>query len=62
MKVTVTRVSWNGASTVAIGEGVAEDGTPVRFAGDWRPMRDIAIALESGDEVEANVESWQVLG
>lgn len=32
------------------------------FAADHRPARDIAAALEAGEEVHVDVEPWQVIG
>jgi hypothetical protein len=48
--------------TVWLGVAVLEDGRRVRFAGDWRPLRDIAAALEAGEEVEAEIPIWAELG
>lgn len=64
MRVAVERVTWERfASSVGIGHGTnALTGEPVTFAGDWRPMRDIACALAAGRHVEVEVEDWQVLG
>jgi len=49
-------------STIWIGIGVTDDGRYVRFAGDWRPMRDIAEDLEAGGAVWVVPEAWQILG
>lgn len=50
------------AGSVAIGTGLDDDGKTVRFGGDWRPMADIAQALEAGEDVEVELEGWQILG
>lgn len=59
MRITVTGISMAGS--IAYGYGRSDDGRQVRFAGDWRPMRDIDRALKAGEEVEVEVEDWQVL-
>lgn len=61
MKVQVTDVTYEAGSTIAIGYGTDEDGKQVRFAGDWRPMRDIAQALNIGEYVEVEVADWQLI-
>jgi len=39
-----------------------EDDTLVRFAGDWRPMREVWIALKNGvSSVIAEVPDWAVI-
>lgn len=59
MMVRVLSVEPQG--TVAIGRGEDMDGQPVVFGGDWRPMSDIAAALEAGEDVVAEVPDWAVL-
>jgi hypothetical protein len=57
MKLTVTRVEYTGG-TIATGWGLDADGDEVRFSGDWRPLRDIAEALEAGEDVQVDVPGW----
>ncbi len=59
--VTVTTIQITPGCTVALGEGLDECGRAVSFAGDWRPMRAIAEALEAGEPVEVYLDDWQVL-
>jgi hypothetical protein len=47
--------------TISVGYGVNEEGEDVRFAGDWRPMSDIAEAVEAGERPMAEVPSWAIL-
>lgn len=50
------------ASTLALGEGRREcDGRRVTFAGDWRPMMQIARAIEAGETPVARVPRYAVL-
>jgi hypothetical protein len=60
MKLTVTRVEYTGG-TIATGWGVDAEGEEFRFAGDWRPLKDIADALEAGEEVVADVPSYAII-
>jgi hypothetical protein len=60
-KARVLRVTITPGSTVATGEAVDAIGRAILFAGDWRPMRTIAEALEAGEVVEVALEDWQVL-
>lgn len=65
MLVHVEDVSLESGSSIAIGYGTLDDGTAVRFAGDWRPMRDIKEALAAAPEDDlpvAEVEDWAILG
>jgi hypothetical protein len=65
MKVIVTSVEDYWGSTITHGAGihVTDDGVEVvHFAGDWRPMRNIAEALHAGDQVEVELEDWQITG
>lgn len=50
-------------STLAIGEGVNEAGERVTFAGEVRHMGAIAKALAdgSGEDVQVELESYQIL-
>lgn len=63
-QVIVTQVYPAPRQTVWEAEGIdADNGTSVRFAGDWRPMQELDNAVRYGDEeVVANVEEWQVIG
>lgn len=60
--VEVIAVSYSGG-TVAEGMGIdMEDGSAVRFAGDWRPMSEIGRALMEGEEpILADVPDWAIL-
>lgn len=60
MRVTVERVDYFGG-TIAYGYGTDEVGDAVKFAGDWRPMRDISEALDAGEFVEVDLEGWELL-
>lgn len=45
------------------GVGVTPFGRTVKFAGDWRPMRELASDLAAtGEPIETEVESWAILG
>ena len=64
MKVQVTRINIPPMSTMGFGWGTNEEGKKVKFAGDWRPMRDLGEAMQqttSIDPIEVEVESWQIL-
>jgi len=62
MKLTVESVHYEPGSTIATAIGVDENGQRWHFAGDWRPMRDVAEALKAGEDVKVDVESWQIMG
>lgn len=63
MIVIITSIRPNTGETVTVAEGVREDGSPVTFAGDWRPMRDLARAFaDIGEPIEVEIEDWQVIG
>jgi hypothetical protein len=64
MQVLVTEVFPHPGGTVWVAEGISQDGRTVQFAGDWRPMRDLYLAVhEDGrDDVVADVPDWAVLG
>lgn len=60
MTIWVSRIEPQGS--VALGFGKTEDGQDVVFAGDWRPMRDLAEAIEeAGEPQPAEIEGWQVI-
>lgn len=61
MKVIVTEVTPAFGATVWQAEGITPEGKQVRFAGDWRPMRDLYEAVALRGAVEAVIEPWQVL-
>ena len=61
MTGALERVTVPAWSTIGFGAGLDEDGRRVRFAGDWRPLRDLGEALAGADEpVEVEVGDWQV--
>lgn len=61
MRVSVTCVTYGGGTVAtAIGTDM-ETGDWVTFAGDARPMMDIGEALAAGEDVEVDVEPWQIL-
>ena len=62
MTLIVTKVEIPAMSSLGHGEGWDEDGRLVRFAGDHRPMRDLGEAVATGEVVEGEIESWQVIG
>jgi hypothetical protein len=62
MRLIVQRIHHNPGETITIGVGTDDEGHEVRFAGDWRPMREIADAIERGEEPEAEIPDWAVLG
>jgi hypothetical protein len=60
MNVTVEAIErCEGSVTVA--RGIDDDGFIIRFAGDARPLAAIAEALEAGEDVEVELEDWQIL-
>lgn len=49
--------------SVSIGRGTcAECDASITFAGDWRPMADIAAAIEAGEIPDPIVPNWAILG
>jgi hypothetical protein len=50
------------AGSVVLFRGTADDGRACLFAAGHREARDLARALEAGEDVYAAVEPWQVLG
>jgi hypothetical protein len=60
--LNVHAIKYDGKSTIAIGVGTDDGGNEVRFAGDWRPMQDIAEAIQRGEIPEVEVPDWAVLG
>ena len=59
--VHVTKVDITPGSTVGIGYATDAEGREFTFAGDWRPMLQIAEALHAGREVEVWLDGWTVL-
>ncbi|HEY2953851.1 MAG TPA: hypothetical protein VGK89_01235 [Candidatus Eisenbacteria bacterium] len=59
--VTVQRITLTPGCTIAIGHGTDREGRELSFGGDWRPMLQIAEALEAGEPVEVTLEPWQLL-
>jgi len=60
VRVISVRPEFDG-STIWIGLGETGEGKRVRFAGDWRPMRDIYEALDAGDIAMVELEPWQIM-
>lgn len=69
MRVKVKQIRIPAGSTIGYGKAVTEDGTEIEWAGDHRPMRHLAEALEEGDDgaflrdefIELDIEDWQLL-
>lgn len=63
MQVQVLFVYPAPGQTVWTADGVdVESGEPVSFAGDWRPMSELAaVVANSEDDVLAEVPDWAVL-
>jgi hypothetical protein len=57
-RITIQQVNWRGGS-IGIGKGVDANNQTIYFAGDWRPLRDMKEALDSGALVEIEIEPWQ---
>jgi hypothetical protein len=49
-------------STVAIGEGINEDGDRITFVGEARLMSAIAQDLGGDEPIEVELESYQIIG
>lgn len=60
-QLTVTKPVSNEGSVVVLA-GEDEDGTTWYFAADHRPAWAIVEALEAGEDVEVEVEEWQLMG
>ena len=60
MRVEVTAVDYSSGG-IAVGHGLNDQLETVIFAGDWRPMLQIAEALDDGEIVEVELEDWQIL-
>ena len=59
--VAVNRVHIPAWSTVGYGYGQTEDGRPVEFIGDHRPMRHLGEALSLAEKpVLTSIEPWQI--
>jgi hypothetical protein len=62
MQVTV-RAILPRPGTLWLGLGLAEDGSTITWAGDWRAMAEIRHALILGEmDVIADVPDWAVVG
>ena len=62
LTISVERVTIPPWSTIGFGLGVDEESRRVRFASDWRPLRDLGEALvDTGEPIEVEVADWQVL-
>lgn len=63
MLATVTSIEPPDGSTVTTGTAIeVETDRQVKFACDWRPALAIHAALEDGEDVEVELEPWQILG
>jgi hypothetical protein len=62
MRVKVRAITPT-AGTLWFGIGLAEDGSTITWAGDWRAMAEIRHALIFGEaDVIADVPDWAVIG
>ena len=62
LTITLERITVPAGSTIRYGLGVDQEGGRVRFAGDWRPLRDLGEALTVATEpIDVEVADWQVL-
>jgi hypothetical protein len=62
MTLHLERITIPAGSTIGYGRGIDEHGNVVRFAGDWRPLRDLGEVLAAATgPIEADVSDWQVL-
>ena len=63
MRICVTDIVRDEGSIVVL-QGITTDGTDrvMNFACDHRPAQDIINAISQGEDVEVDVEAWQVLG
>lgn len=63
MRITVDTVNAPASmmSTIITASGLDAQGRRVTFAGDHRPMRDLAEVVEQEGEVTVDLEPWQVL-
>lgn len=61
MLIKVSEVITPDGSTIGIGRGTDPKGRTVWFGGDWRPMVGLAQAVAEQGEVEASVDSWQLI-
>ena len=58
--VTVDRLWNDGSVTIGWGTDIAT-GDTITFAGDRRPMDDIATVLASGELVDVSVPGWAII-
>jgi hypothetical protein len=62
MRIQVYHVHIPALSTVGYGEGYDQEGRPVTFLGDHRPMRDLGRVVRNATEpVSVEVEPWQLV-
>lgn len=62
MLVTVTEIEPPDGNTVTVGYGIEhETDRLVKFALDWRPAMDLYAHLADGEDIEVELEGWQVL-
>lgn len=66
MKLTVVNVHVPPMSTLGYGIGTDETGKRIHFAGDHRPMRDLAEAANyawkhNQELLTIEIEAWQIL-
>lgn len=59
--VTVHKVDLPPGSTVGIGHAAEVAGREFTLAGDWRPMLQIAEALDAGHDVQVWLDGWTIL-
>jgi len=62
MNLTVTsEATFVQDGSVVTVTGQDDEGRDWVFAGDWRPMLDLAAVVQDEGEVEVSVEPWQIL-
>jgi hypothetical protein len=60
IEVEVLQVIPDGSVCVAIARDTTT-GELLRFGGDWRPMAEIAAAIDMDETVITSIEPWQLL-
>ncbi len=61
MRLTVEALESEPGSVIVL-SGRDDLGRLFTFGCDWRPAQAIVAALEAGEEVTAEVETWSLLG